>query len=100
MPNSEFSLNIKDQFYRITLDRSKEECIVPGNVITSHIKIQKVNYMPTYSGKGLIESIVEDCLKTLLEKGGPVPYVYFASKKIAVTEYEVQLFIDAYDVSV
>ena len=99
MPNSEFFLDINDDSYKITLDRAREECIVPGNVITAHLKIQKGNYPTSPPSKSLIESVVRDCLQTLLDKGAPFPYVYFATKTIAITNFEVRLYIDFYGVS-
>lgn len=96
MPNYEFSLNIGDNSYRITLDRPREKCVVPGNVITARLKVQRVEELGEEATRGLIESIVEECLLDFLDKGAPSPFIYFDTKTIAVSEYKIQFYVDSY----
>ena len=121
MPNSdnEISLVLNGESYRILLDKAPKDCIAPGNVITAHLKVQKIGLQgaqsrgPRLQGAqsrgprlqspehenpptSLVESIVRDCLQNFLNKGLVVPYTYFANKTIAITTYEIRICIDSY----
>jgi len=96
MSNYEFFLNINHNFYKISLDRPREKCVVPGNMITARLKVQKVEDVEEETGQGLIESIAEECLLDFLNKKTPSPFIYFSTKTIAISEYKIQLYIDSY----
>jgi len=96
MPNYEFSLNIGDNSYKITLDRPREKCVVPGNMITARLKVQRMKELGGEAARGLVESIAKECLLDFLDRGTPSPFVYFDTKTFAVSEYKIQLYVDSY----
>lgn len=100
MTNPELTLIIKDKFYKITLDRNKSKCFIPGNRIEARLKIKRVNCISSEPDKGFIENIVEECLKTIIHDDVISNYVYLTSKIVGITEYKIIFFIDSYIVNI
>lgn len=100
MKNLEITLIINDKFYKITLDRNKQQCFIPGNIIKARLKIKRVNTISSEPDKGFIENIVEECLKTIIYDDVISNYVYLTSKIVGITEYKIIFFIDSYIVNI
>ena len=110
---NEISLVLNGESYRILLDKAPKDCIAPGNVITAHLKVQKIGLQgaqsrgPRLQGAqspehenpptSLVESIIQDCLQDFLNKGLTAPYTHFANKTIAITTYEIRICIDSFN---
>lgn len=101
MKDLEITLIINDKFYKITLDRNKQQCFIPGNIIKARLKIKRVNSISVKPDTGFIENVVEECLRAIIDDKNVISnYVYLTSKIVGITEYKIIFFIDSYIVDI
>lgn len=101
MSNYTLRVNIGADSYIITCDRPREKIITKENVITAHLKlnkdkISKTNPENSTENTGLIEEVILNGIRNFLKCGYSVPHVYCDKRKIAITQYDVMLYIDSY----